>query len=216
MNDARTRTATTPNISILSLLPIIALMIAVALSGCGGGEPTPSTATTPSPAGDAAEDGETMDGDMAADGGMSITSSAFEGNTTIPEMYTCEGDDSSPPLAFNAVPAEAESLVLIMDDPDAPSGTWVHWVLFDIPATTEELKAGQEEGLSGANSWDKTGYGGPCPPPGDGPHRYFFKLYALDVATLGLDEKASKSDVETAMEDHIIATAELVGLYERQ
>jgi Raf kinase inhibitor-like YbhB/YbcL family protein len=215
MNDARTRKTIAP--TPLSLLPIIALMIAIALSGCGGGEPTPSTAITPSPAGDAAEDGDMAeDGDTAEDGGMSITSSAFEENTTVPEVYTCEGENSSPPLAFNAVPAEAESLVLIVDDPDAPSGTWVHWVLFDIPAETEGFEAGEKDGVSGVGSQDKTGYAGPCPPPGDGPHRYFFKLYALDVATLGLDEKASKSDVETAMEDHIIATAELVGLYERQ
>jgi Raf kinase inhibitor-like YbhB/YbcL family protein len=151
---------------------------------------------------------------------MKISSAAFSANETIPKKFTCDGTDVSPKLDWNEPPAKTQSFALIMDDPDAPVGTWVHWVLFDLPADTKELSEGapkQEQLPSGArqgrNDFGKIGYGGPCPPAGK-PHRYFFKLYALD-AKLNLKAGATKADVERAMKDHILAQAELIGRYGR-
>jgi hypothetical protein len=127
--------------------------------------------------------------------------------------YTCDGQDISPPLEWSGTPEGTQSLVLISDDPDAPVGTWVHWVLFDLPADTNSLPEGaQDLGTDGNNSWRRPGYGGPCPPSGT--HRYFFKLYALDTA-LNLEAGASKEQVEKAMQGHILAQGELMGKYER-
>jgi Raf kinase inhibitor-like YbhB/YbcL family protein len=151
---------------------------------------------------------------------LEISSSAFPPSGTIPKKFTCDGPDLSPQLAWNDPPAGTMSFALIMDDPDAPVGTWVHWVLYDLPATTRELAQGvpKSEDLSsgarqGRNDFRKIGYGGPCPPPGS-PHRYFFKLYALDSA-LNLKSGASKADVERAMKGHVLAHAELIGKYGR-
>lgn len=160
------------------------------------------------------EKGETMP--------MSIqmTSSAFSAGETIPRKFTCDGPDLSPKLTWNAPPAGTQSIAFIVDDPDAPVGTWVHWVLYDLPADTRELLEGvakQDQLASGArqgrNDFGKIGYGGPCPPAGN-PHRYFFKLYALD-AKLGLKAGATKAEVERAMKGHILAQAELMGTYGR-
>jgi Raf kinase inhibitor-like YbhB/YbcL family protein len=149
-----------------------------------------------------------------------IVSPAFSAGGTIPKKFTCDGPDDSPRLTWTDPPAKTQSLALIMDDPDAPVGTWVHWVIYDLPPNARELTesvAKQEQLPSGArqgrNDFGKIGYGGPCPPPGNA-HRYFFKLYALDVK-LGLNAGARKSDVERAMEAHILAQAELVGRYGR-
>ena len=138
-----------------------------------------------------------------------ITSSAFEHEAMIPSLYTCEGDDINVPLKIEGVPKQAESLVLIVDDPDAPKGTWVHWVVFNIPVTNyiEEDSVPGEQGL---NDFGKHDYGGPCPPSGT--HRYFFKIYALDTI-LDLGSDAIKEDVDMAMEGHVIASGELIGLY---
>jgi len=138
-----------------------------------------------------------------------ITSSAFEHEDMIPSLYTCEGDDINVPLKIEGVPKQAESLVLIVDDPDAPKGTWVHWVVFNIPVTNyiEEDSVPGEQGL---NDFGKHDYGGPCPPSGT--HRYFFKIYALDTI-LDLGSDAIKEDVDMAMEGHVIASGELIGLY---
>lgn len=145
---------------------------------------------------------------------LDLTSSAFEEEDRIPEKYTCDGPDLSPPLAWSGVPQEAESLALIVDDPDAPMGTWVHWVLFNLPPETsalaEDTSGGGKEGV---NDFNRTGYGGPCPPPGK-PHRYFFKLYALDT-TLDLGSEAKKKDVLNAMEGHILAQGQLMGTFSR-
>jgi Raf kinase inhibitor-like YbhB/YbcL family protein len=142
-----------------------------------------------------------------------ITSAAFEEGATIPMKYTCDGQDISPPLEWSGTPEGTRSLVLISDDPDAPVGTWVHWVLFDLPADTNSLPEGaQDLGTDGNNSWRRPGYGGPCPPSGT--HRYFFKLYALDTV-LNLEAGASKEEVEKAMQGHILAQGELMGKYER-
>ena len=144
---------------------------------------------------------------------MKLTSSAFTNNGAIPSEFTCDGNDVSPPLSMSDVPPNAKSLVLIMDDPDAPVGTWDHWVVFNIAPSTKEISQGVEpQGIGGKNSWGKTGYGGPCPPSGT--HRYFFKLYALDTE-LDLREGAGKKDIESAMQGHIIEKAELMGTYKK-
>ncbi len=154
---------------------------------------------------------------------LAICSNSFRHNHTIPASHTCDGNDLSPHLAWSGLPRETKSLVLIVDDPDAPDPaapkmTWVHWLLYNIPATTSSLQEGIQEQdlpqgiLHGLNDWKRTGYGGPCPPIGC--HRYFFKLYALDtlLPDLGTPDKPA---LEQAMQDHILAKAELVGTYER-
>jgi len=145
---------------------------------------------------------------------MKITSSAFRNNESIPKKYTCDGENINPPLTFNELPLTAKSLVLILDDPDAPGGDFVHWTLWNISPETTEIGEGSipSEVKEGVTDFNKTGYGGPCPPSGT--HRYQFKLYALDI-NLELDSNSKKSDIEKAMSGHIIDHALLVGLYER-
>jgi len=146
---------------------------------------------------------------------MKITSPEFEQEQKIPMTYTCDGDDKSPPLKIEDVPENAKSLALINDDPDAPGGMWVHWVVWNISPTTTEIAEGQNmEGLAveGTTDFRRTGYGGPCPPSGN--HRYYFKLYALDT-TLDLPDSTTKKQLEAAMEGHIIEQAELMGKYNR-
>ncbi len=153
---------------------------------------------------------------------MQIMSPVFDHQGMIPAKYTCDGSDISPPLAWSEIPAGARSLVLIVDDPDAPDPaaprkTWVHWVLYDIPPTVTGLAEGVSANLpsgirAGMNDFRRTRYGGPCPPVGN--HRYFFKLYALDKM-LGALSNASKATVEKAMRGHILMNAEVVGIYQR-
>ena len=152
-----------------------------------------------------------------------LKSTAFENGTDIPDQYTCQGDDISPPLSWENTPGTATSLVLIVDDPDAPDPkapkmTWVHWLLYNIPPDTnglaehmtrDKLPAGTKEGL---NDWKRTGYGGPCPPIGR--HRYFFKLYALDTV-LDVQNNPTKANLEEAMQGHIIAQTELLGTFQQ-
>jgi Raf kinase inhibitor-like YbhB/YbcL family protein len=150
---------------------------------------------------------------------LNIMSSAFGEGDLIPRQYTCDGRDVSPPITWTGAPAGTKSLALIADDPDAPAGTWVHWVVYNLPAGVaelheaippdRELKGG---GRQGKNDFRKIGYGGPCPPSGT--HRYFFKLYALD-AELDLEPGATKADVLAAMEGRILAEARLIGKYKR-
>lgn len=145
---------------------------------------------------------------------MKLVSTAFQHNGAIPSEYTCDDADLSPPLVISDVPSNSKSLVLINDDPDAPVGTWDHWIVFNIPSTTKQIPKGAEpEGTAGKNSWGRTGYGGPCPPSGT--HRYFFKLYALDTE-LNLPEGSAKKEIEKAIQGHIIAKAELMGTYKRK
>lgn len=145
---------------------------------------------------------------------MKLTSPAFANNGAIPPEFTCDGSGSSPPLIISEVPPNAKSLALIMDDPDAPAGTWDHWIVFNIPSSTNKIAKGAEpEGIGGRNSWGRAGYGGPCPPSGT--HRYFFKLYALDTE-LSLPEGATKSSLERAMGGHVISKTELIGTYKRR
>ena len=145
---------------------------------------------------------------------MKLTSTVFQNNAPIPSEYTCDGADLSPPLIISDVPPNAKSLILIMDDPDAPVGNWDHWVVFNIPPSANQIQKGKEpDGAAGKNSWGKAGYGGPCPPSGT--HRYFFKLYALDTE-LNLPEGSPKKDIEKEMQGHIVAKAELMGIYKRK
>ena len=144
---------------------------------------------------------------------LKLTSSSFEHNDLMPSRYTCDGEGINPNLKIEGIPESAKSLVLIMDDPDAPTGTWDHWVKFNVSTTTKEIKEATEpEGLSGAGTAGNDEYRGPCPP--DREHRYFFKLYALDTE-LALEEGVTKKEVEKAMEGHILDQAELIGRYER-
>ncbi len=145
---------------------------------------------------------------------MKIQSPAFEHNQTIPPKYTCDGEDINPLLAISDVPENAKSLALIVDDPDAPMGTWVHWIVWNIdPATTEIAENSVPTGaVEGKTSWNRLGYGGPCPPSGT--HRYFFKLYALDT-TLDLPPGADKFQLESVMKNRIVDQTELIGLYSR-
>ncbi len=146
-----------------------------------------------------------------------VLSSVFQNNTKIPVKYTCNGEDVSPPLTWKGQPESVVSYVLIVDDPDAPRGTFTHWVLYNIPGSLTSLpenvpkKSVTDYGLQGRNSFGRIGYGGPCPPPGK-PHRYIFKLYALDVK-LDLGAGATKKQVLRAMEGHIISQTTLIGLY---
>jgi hypothetical protein len=150
---------------------------------------------------------------------MEIKSSSFRQGDMIPAQYTCDGQNISPPLIWDGAPPETKSFALICDDPDAPIGTWVHWVIFDIPAGVNSLPEsvpGKEEvpglGKNGKNSSHSYGYDGPCPPSGT--HRYYFKLYALD-ALLNLNAGLSKEDLLKAMKGHVLAEAQLMGRYKR-
>ena len=161
--------------------------------------------------------------DSKRDMAFTLKSSAFTNGGDIPTKYTCDGEDTSPPLVWENIPANTQSLALVIDDPDAPDPsapkmTWVHWVLYNIPPTTSSLPAhttstnlpaGTKEGL---NDWNRKGYGGPCPPVGR--HRYFHKLYALDTILDDL-HTPSKAKLETAMKGHILAQSELIGTYKK-
>ena len=144
---------------------------------------------------------------------MKITSFAFEHEGKIPSKYTCDGENISPPLQFVDLPKEAKSLALVMDDPDAPMGTFDHWVVWNIPPSTTSIEEGEEpEGVQGTTGFGRKGYGGPCPPRGE--HRYFFKLYALDTK-IDLPEGSSKKDLEKTIKGHVIEQAVLMGKFSR-
>ncbi|MGC8602525.1 MAG: YbhB/YbcL family Raf kinase inhibitor-like protein [Desulfomonilaceae bacterium] len=151
---------------------------------------------------------------------IEVTSTAFQDGAMIPKVYTCDGQNISPPLSWSGVPTQTKSIALIMDDPDAPRGTWVHWVLFNIPPDTKDLPEKTPLGPSlangarqGMNSWPKLGYGGPCPPSGI--HRYYFKIYALDLV-LPQQTGMTKAQLIKAMEGHILAQGQLMGKYTRK
>ncbi len=155
---------------------------------------------------------------------MKLTSPSFENQEEIPKKYTCDGEDVSPPLTWSNAPEGTKSFALIVDDPDAPDPTdpkmtWVHWVVYNIPATILSLPEGVKASdlpkgtLQGLNDWKRTGYGGPCPPVGK--HRYFHKLYALDILLSDL-KQPTKVKLEKAMEGHVLSKTELIGLYQRK
>lgn len=177
------------------------LGVMIVLTACQGARPEPSKPE-------------------AATAALRLESSAFSAEGLIPKQYTCDGQDLSPPLSWSEVPAATQSLVLLCDDPDAPIGTWDHWVLFNIPPTVRSLPEGISTeaeivgiGTHGLNSWKRLGYGGPCPPQGS-THRYYFRLYALDTM-LDLEAGAGKKEVERAMTGHVLASGELMGCYGR-
>ncbi len=146
---------------------------------------------------------------------FAITSSAFTAGNAIPVKYSCQGDDISPPLAWTAPPSKTQSFALIFNDPDAPGGTWDHWLLFNLPAETRSLPEGgalPAGTLTGKNSWGRLDYGGPCPPRGT--HRYFFKLYALDTE-LALSAGATKAELLAATDGYILAQTDLMGTFAR-
>lgn len=145
---------------------------------------------------------------------LTVSSPAFSDGQEIPGKYTCDGEDLSVPLAWFGVPEGIQSIVLIVDDPDAPGGVFVHWVLYDLPADISMLEEGAMDiGTQGVNGFRNNGYNGPCPPTGPA-HRYYFKVYALDT-TLGLQPGASKAQVEDAMQGHILVDGQLMGTYQR-
>ena len=151
---------------------------------------------------------------------FTLSSPAFKSGDEIPKQYTCDGADLSPPLTWSDTPPGTQRFALILDDPDAPAGTWVHWVLYDLPANLTKLPEGvpadetlANGGTHGINDFRRVGHGGPCPPPGK-PHRYFFRLYALD-APINLKPRATKADVLRAIQGHVLAQAELMGTYKR-
>ena len=152
---------------------------------------------------------------FAAEGAkMKITSSAFQEGGNIPSKFTCDGSDTSPPLQITGVPSNAKTLLLIADDPDAPSGLFTHWLVWNIPPQTNSISEGSApKGVHGTNDFGKSGYRGPCPPPGT--HRYSFKIFALD-RELDLRAGAKRSQVDAAMKGHVIAQGELVGRYARK
>lgn len=193
-----------------------------ALAACAG-QPPQITATG-APRGSAQPKATATAGTPVADGEATqmefiVDSEAFEDGEAVPRKYSCDGDDISPPLRWTGIPPGTQALAVVLDDPDAPAGTWVHWVVFDIPATSGGLQEGIPPdpelaggGRHGSNSWGRPGYGGPCPP--SGVHRYFFRVYALDSA-LDLEPGATKEQVLAAMENHVLDSAELMGTYAR-
>jgi Raf kinase inhibitor-like YbhB/YbcL family protein len=146
---------------------------------------------------------------------LHITSSAFSEGQSIPEKYTCDGQNVSPPIKWSGAPANTKSFAVICEDPDAPSGIFTHWLLYDLPGRTNELaEASSGDGREGVNDFDKKGYGGPCPPPGRA-HRYFFRVYALDMESLGA-AGLSKDHITAAMKGHILAEGQVMGRYARK
>jgi Raf kinase inhibitor-like YbhB/YbcL family protein len=148
-----------------------------------------------------------------------LESPAFAEGATIPRLHTCEGADLSPALEWSGEPEGTKSFALIVDDPDAPAGVWNHWLLWDIPASTRALPQGCKSGQTaetGTNDFGRLGYGGPCPPKGHGPHRYFFRLIALDVPSLGLRRGAGRAELDRTLAGHVLAEAQRMGKYERK
>jgi Raf kinase inhibitor-like YbhB/YbcL family protein len=204
---------------ILSIVTILVLLVFITAPGCQEEEKTPETQPSES---EAASEPETAPEPEPPpkEIEMAITTAAFEYGETMPTQYGCNGQNISPALSWSGVPEGTQSFALIVDDPDAPAGTFTHWVIFNIPGSASELEEAipanpqlTNGALQGKNNYDKIGYGGPCPPEGT-KHRYYFVLYALDQ-TLDLDAGASKAQVLDAMQGHILAQAELMGTYQR-
>ena len=184
-----------------SLAPFVAL---VAVAGCGASNGSANQAQ-----GGAAVDNATLTK-------LNVSSDAFKNGQPIPKQFTCDGADQTPVLRWGAPPEGTKSFALVIDDPDAPSGTFRHWGVFDIPAEARSIGDGKHVGTEVKNDFGKSGYGGPCPPPGHGPHHYHFKLFALDTDKLALSGNAKVADVENAARRHAIAEGGLVGTYERK
>lgn len=181
-----------------------ALLLAILASACAPSAPPPAPTASP----------PTSAPTPAPAVNFVLVSNAFSEGETIPKKFTCDGQNISPQLKWDGAPAGTRSFTLIMDDPDAPTGTFTHWVAFDLPATQNGIAEGAKTvGKGGQNGARRTGYTGPCPPSGT--HRYFFTVYALDVASLGLNDGASRADVEKALSAHVLAKTQLMGRYAR-
>jgi len=184
--------------------PVIPLLMLAAAAGCGA-----SHHVTNDSQGGTAVDNATLTK-------LELTSNAFPNGQPIPMQYTCDGANQSPALAWGEPPQGAKSFALVVDDPDAPNGTFRHWGAYDIPASTRSIAAGQPVGTQAVNDFGKPGYGGPCPPKGHGPHHYHFKLLALGVDRLDVSSNPKVIDVENAAGKQALATGELIGTYERK
>ena len=185
--------------TLLRIAPAIAL---VALASCGAGK-----------------DGNTKGGsavDNATLTKLELTSDAFKDGQPIPAQYTCDGAGQTPTLHWSEPPADTKSFALVIDDPDAPSGTFGHWGVFDIPSSARSIGSSGRTGTEVGNDFGKPGYGGPCPPKWHEPHHYHFRLFALDVSSLGLTADSKVSDVEREAQKHAVAKGELIGTYERR
>ena len=203
----------------MSLKYFVLVIAVILISGCVTGNNNATTdEITPEVTAEVMEtvDEYTQEADIMED--FSISSGAFGQGDTIPVEYTCDGSDMSPPLVFSGIPDGAKSIALIVDDPDASGGMWVHWVIYNMPPNRELAKGMPIAGTlpdgsrQGTSDFGKAGYGGPCPPSGT--HRYYFKVYALDIV-LDLQSGASKAQLENAMQGHVLAKAELMGKYAR-
>ena len=185
--------------SLLRIAPAIALAV---LASCGAGKQ------------------ESTKGGAAVENAaltkLQLTSDAFKDGQSIPGKYTCDGAGQTPTLHWGDPPEGTKSFALVVDDPDAPSGTFSHWGVFDIPSSARSVGGGERIGTEVSNDFGKPGYGGPCPPKGNGPHHYHFKLFALDVGSLALNAQSHVSDVEREAEKHALAKGELIGTYERR
>jgi Raf kinase inhibitor-like YbhB/YbcL family protein len=203
---------------LLICLGLAALMAAAACArvvDAPAPTPEPTQASSPAPEPSALPVPTVMEVKMS----FEMTSTAFKNGESIPPVYSCRGSDISVPLDWNDPPEGTQSFALIVSDPDAPGGTWIHWVVYNLPAGVRKLPKAvshdaqlSEGGMQGRNSWNQLGYGGPCPPSGT--HRYFFRLYALDSA-LDLSSGARLSEVEAAIEGHVLAQAELMGTFSK-
>lgn len=185
----------------LRIAPAVAL---VALASCGSGSQANNQLK-----GEGAVENATLTK-------LQLSSDAFKDGQPIPTQYTCDGAGHTPTLHWSDPPSASKSFALVIDDPDAPSGTFRHWGVFDIPASARSIGSGQKLGTEVRNDFGKPGYGGPCPPKGHGPHHYHFKLFALDTDKLGLSPGAKVVDVENAARGHALAEGEIVGTYERK
>ena len=201
---------------------VSAALVLMALPAChkGGGKEAPAEVVSPSASGDPQpeQDAQTADGQgvpSMTGPSIQLTSPAFRDQHDIPAQYTCEGEGGMPTLNWSGIPASAKSLALVMDDPDAPNGTWVHWVLYDVPPSATGMSEGVHPAGAheGKNSWGKTGWGAPCPPSGR--HRYIFKLYALDTM-LGDIGNPTEADLDKEMQGHVVGQATLTGTYQKQ
>ena len=181
-----------------------ALAALVALASCGASNP----------AANQTQGGGTVENATLAK--LKLTSDAFQDGQAIPPQYTCDGAGQTPTLTWDEPPSETRSFALVIDDPDAPSGTFRHWGVFDIPASARSIGGSERIGTEVSNDFGNPGYGGPCPPHGHGPHHYHFKLFALDTDKLDLSPGTKVKDVEDAAQKHAIAVGELVGIYERK
>lgn len=187
-----------------SLLRIAPVLLAIALPSCGASHHSPQQAVK----------GGTMENTTLTQ--LSLTSDAFKNGQAIPVRFTCDGSDQRPAIHWSDPPPGARSFALVIDDPDAPSGTFRHWGVFDIPASARSIGDDQRVGTEVINDFGKPGYGGPCPPKGHGPHHYHFKLFVLDVDRLDVGPNAKVAEVEKLASSHAIAKGELIGTYERK